>query len=68
MKPEKKGQVVGGSIGLFIGAVAAYMIWDFNSPGGILILFGVGIGGMIGWELGKKKGAADQNPPPDKCE
>lgn len=59
MKPEKKGQVIGGAIGLVIGAVIAYMIWGFNSPGGILILFGFGVGGVIGWQIGLKKQGTD---------
>ena len=61
MRPEKKGQVIGGAIGLVIGAVIAYMIWGFNSPGGILIIFGFAIGGMIGWQhagLSIRKGKA----------
>ncbi|MFC2083682.1 LapA family protein [Bacteroidota bacterium] len=55
MKPEKKGHIIGGSIGLVVGGLAAYLIWGFESPGGILILFGFAIGGFIGWNLGKGK-------------
>jgi hypothetical protein len=57
MKPEKKGQIIGGVIGLIIGSLMAYLIWGFSPPGGILILFGAAIGGFIGYKigLGKKK-------------
>ena len=55
MKPEKKGQLVGGLIGLLIGTAAAYAIWGIKPPGGILILLGFAIGGMIGWNIAKKK-------------
>jgi hypothetical protein len=54
MIPEKKGQVIGGIIGLLIGCACAYFIWGFSSPGGIVILAGSGIGGLIGYCISKK--------------
>jgi hypothetical protein len=68
MKPKKKGHIIGGAIGLLIGTMAAYMIWGFNSPGGILILFCFGVGGIIGWNLGLKKqepDTSDEKPETD---
>ncbi len=62
MKPEKKGQLVGGAIGLVIGAITAYAIWGFNPPGGILILAGFGIGGLIGWNIGSRKPPGGAGP------
>ena len=68
MKPEKKGQLIGGTIGLLIGSVIAYMLWGFSPPGGILILAGFAIGGLIGFNLGrsgeskrKRQGARDES-------
>lgn len=52
MNSAKKGQLVGGLIGMAIGAVVAYMLWDFKSPGGLLILIGYCIGGLTGYSLG----------------
>lgn len=55
MKKEIKGQLIGGIIGVLFGGLAAYLIWGFSSPGGILILLGFAIGGLIGYSLGLKK-------------
>lgn len=55
MKTEKKGQLIGSVIGLLIGCIIAYLIWGFSSPGGIVILLGFGMGGIIGYNLGKKR-------------
>ena len=55
MKSEKKGQRIGSVIGFLIGSIIAYLLWGFSSPGGIVMLFGFGIGGIIGYNLGKKK-------------
>jgi hypothetical protein len=52
MKPEKKGQLIGGVIGLLFGCIIAYFLWGFSSPGGIVILTGFAIGGLIGYNLG----------------
>ena len=52
MKPEKKGQLIGGAVGMLIGGVIAYFLWGFSPPGGILILAGFAIGGLIGFNLG----------------
>lgn len=54
MKPEKKGQIIGSIIGLLIGCTIAYSVWGFSSPGGIVILAGVGIGGIFGHSIAKK--------------
>jgi len=56
MKPEKKGQFIGGIIGLVLGSLIAYIIWGFSSPGGIIILLFFSIGSMIGWNVKKKSG------------
>ena len=53
MKPEKKGQLIGGAVGTLIGGVIAYLLWGFSPPGGILILTGFAIGGLIGFNLGR---------------
>ena len=55
MRPEKKGQLIGGAIGMLIGAVMAYVFWGFKSPGGIVILVGFSFGGLAGWRIGLKK-------------
>jgi len=55
MRQEKKGQLIGGIIGALAGGLAAYLIWGFSSPGGILILAGFGVGGLIGYSLGQKR-------------
>ena len=55
MKAEDKGQLFGGFIGLIIGSIIVYLLWGFSSPGGIVMLFGFGIGGIIGYKLFKKK-------------
>ncbi|MBN1363214.1 MAG: hypothetical protein JW976_00265 [Syntrophaceae bacterium] len=55
MKLQNSGLLIGQVFGLLIGSVAAYLIWGWNAPGGILILFGFAIGGLIGWFLGKKR-------------
>ena len=54
MKPEKKGQIIDGSIGLRIGCTSAYLLWGFSSPGGIVILAGFGISGIVGYSIAKK--------------
>ena len=51
MKPEKKGQLAGGVMGLLLGGIAAYLLWGFRPPGGILILAGSGVGGAVGYGL-----------------
>jgi hypothetical protein len=55
MRPAKKGQLIGGLIGMILGCLVAYMIWGIASPGGIVILFAFAIGGLIGYNLGLKK-------------
>ena len=57
MKPEKRNQLIGGIIGLVIGTAAAYLIWGFHAPGGILILFAFATGGFVGRQIGRKKKA-----------
>ena len=60
MKPQKKGQLVGGTVGLILGGVLAYIIWGFESPGGILILAGFAFGGLAGWGIGLTKGSKNE--------
>jgi len=55
MRKEIKGQLIGGIIGALVGGFAAYLVWDFSSPGGILIIAGFAIGGFIGYSLGLKR-------------
>ena len=55
MKDENKRQLIGGFIGVIIGSIIIYLFWGLSSPGGIVMLFGFGIGGIIGYNLFKKK-------------
>ena len=55
MTTKKKGQFIGGTLGLLVGSIIAYLIWGFSPPGGIIILFCFAIGGLIGWNVGEKK-------------
>jgi hypothetical protein len=58
VRPEKKGQFFGGVIGMIVGGVLAYILWDFSPPGGILILAGFALGGLIGFNLARDRNRA----------
>lgn len=53
MTRQNRGLLIGQVLGFLIGSVAAYVIWGWNAPGGILMLLGFAIGGLIGYFLGK---------------